>query len=230
VDRTTLEAIAAARRERRAVAVVTDLGSGATRLVEQRDMAGDPLAEVLEGRFHARKSGLVDTAAGPLFINVHLPPPRLVIIGAVHISQALVPMAQLSGFDVEVIDPRQGFATPERFPGVDLIAEWPELPLQRRPLDAFTALAALTHDPKIDDLPLAASLQAGCFYVGALGSRKTHAGRLARLEANGIAPELLGRIHAPIGLPIGAVSPQEIAVAILAEVIAARRGAGSTGA
>lgn len=230
MDRAALEALATARRERRAIAVVTDLTSGATRLVEQRDMAADPLAEVLDARFRAGKSGPVETVEGPLFINLHLPPPRLVLIGAVHISQALVPMAQLAGFDVEVIDPRQGFATPERFPGVDLIAEWPETPLQRRPLDAFTAVAALTHDPKIDDLPLAASLRAGCFYVGALGSRKTHAARLARLEAQGVAPDLLAGIHAPIGLPIGAVSPQEIAVSVLAEVIAARRGAGGVGA
>jgi len=157
---------------------------------------------------------------------VHLPPPRIVAIGAVHISQALAPMARLAGFDIEIIDPRTAFATPERFEGSKVHADWPETVLAARPLDAFTAVAALTHDPKIDDFPLGAALNTGCFYVGALGSRKTHAKRLERLKENGVADDALARIHAPIGLDIGASSPPEIAVAVLAEIIRALRTRG----
>jgi xanthine dehydrogenase accessory factor len=158
-----------------------------------------------------------------LFVSVYLPPPRLVVIGAVHISQGLAPMARLVGFDVTIIDPRTAFATPARFPEVSLLAEWPDEVFRRRPLDPFTALAALTHDPKIDDGALAAALRTNCFYVGALGSRKTHGKRLDRLRAMGFGSSELDRIHAPIGVPIGARSPAEIAVSILAEVIAGLR-------
>ena len=142
-----------------------------------------------------------------------------------HISQALAPIARLAGFDVTIIDPRTAFATPERFPGVPLIAEWPDEALKEVPLDAYTALAALTHDPKIDDVPILAALRAECFYIGALGSRKTHGTRVERLLQQGASAASLERIHAPIGIDIGASSPAEIAVAILAEIIAAlRRG------
>jgi xanthine dehydrogenase accessory factor len=161
---------------------------------------------------------------------VAVPKPRLVVVGAVHISQALAPMASLAGLEMEIIDPRTGFATPERFPDVPLDAEWPETVLKDRPLDAYTALAALTHDPKIDDFPLKAALDAGCFYVGALGSRKTHAARVGRLTAAGASEAQIARIHAPIGLAIGAASPQEIAVAVLAEVIQALRSRGTEAA
>jgi xanthine dehydrogenase accessory factor len=162
-----------------------------------------------------------------LFLTVELPPPRLVVIGAVHISQALAPMAKVAGFDMTVIDPRTAFATAERFPDVPVLAEWPDAALPKVGLDAFTALAALTHDPKIDDLPLTAALAQNCFYVGALGSRKTHARRLDRLREAGVGDAALARIRAPIGVDIAAQSPAEIAVAILAEVIGAlrRRGA-----
>jgi xanthine dehydrogenase accessory factor len=162
---------------------------------------------------------------GRTFLTVHVPPPRLVIIGAVHISQALAPMAKLAGFDVTIIDPRTAFATPERFTDVALLAEWPEEALRNVPIDAFTAVAALTHDPKIDDVPLLAALKARAFYIGALGSRKTHGKRLERLTGQGASPADLERIHAPIGVDIGAQSPAEIAVAVLAEIVAAlRRG------
>jgi xanthine dehydrogenase accessory factor len=155
-----------------------------------------------------------------------LPPPRLVVIGAVHISQALAPMARVAGFYTEIIDPRTAFASPERFPDVTLHAEWPDDVLKARPLDAFTAVAALTHDPKIDDPALKAALEADCFYIGALGSRKTHERRVERLTGMGFAPFAMERIHAPIGLSIGAASPQEIAVAVLAEIIQALRSRG----
>jgi xanthine dehydrogenase accessory factor len=148
---------------------------------------------------------------------------RLVVIGAVHISQALAPLAAIAGLDVTIVDPRTAFATAERFADVTLLAEWPDDAFRTVPLDRFTAVAALTHDPKIDDPALAAALRAACFYVGALGSRKTHAARLGRLGAQGFDEATLARIRAPIGLDIGAVSPAEIAVSVLGEVIASLR-------
>jgi xanthine dehydrogenase accessory factor len=221
-----LRRLNAAREARRAAILVTDLAGGGERLVvEAEGYGGDPLAAVLAERFRSGRSGAVE--GDGVFLTVSLPPPRLLVIGAVHISQALAPMARIAGFDVAIIDPRTAFATPDRFPDVALLAEWPEAVLPVRPLDPFTALAALTHDPKIDDLPLQAGLEAGCFYVGALGSRKTHARRLERLKAAGVAEGLLARIAAPIGLAIGAQSPAEIAVAVLAQVIQALRSRGA---
>ena len=149
----------------------------------------------------------------------------MVIIGAVHVSQALAPMARLLAYDVIIVDPRTAFATPERFPDVPLLAEWPDQALLKIGLDHWTAFVALTHDPKIDEPALEAALKAGCFYVGALGSKKTHARRVEHLRARGLADETIARIHAPIGLLIGAASPAEIAVAILAEItLRLRRG------
>ncbi|MCF6322452.1 MAG: XdhC family protein, partial [Rhizobiaceae bacterium] len=160
------------------------------------------------------------------FLNVYLPPTRLVVIGAVHISQNLAAIARDSGFDLEIIDPRTAFATPQRFENFNLFAHWPEEILANNPLDRYCALIAVTHDPKIDDFPIKSALEAGCFYVGALGSRKTHAKRLQRLEEDGLNKEQLDKIHAPIGIDIGAANPAEIAVAILAEIIGAFRARG----
>jgi xanthine dehydrogenase accessory factor len=153
------------------------------------------------------------------FINPYLPPVRIVAIGAVHISQALAGMVGLAGFDLRVIDPRTAFATPERFAGVDLVADWPADVLPSQPLDRYTALVALSHEPRIDDYPIAEALRTGCFYVGALGSRRTHAKRLERLANEGFSESELARIRAPIGLDIGAATPAEIAVSILSEII-----------
>jgi xanthine dehydrogenase accessory factor len=214
------------RRNRRAAVLVTDLGDGRDRLVREGDEVPGELGEAIGKALRTGKSGTVEYQGRQLFLNAHVPPPRIVAIGAVHISQALAPMARIAGFDIEIIDPRTAFATPERFEGVRLHAEWPENVLKSHPLDRYTALAALTHDPKIDDFPLAAALKAGCFYVGALGSRKTHAKRLERLSSDGVAGDDLVRIAAPIGLDIGAASPAEIAVAVLAQVIQALRGRG----
>ncbi|MBO6756524.1 MAG: XdhC family protein [Roseibium sp.] len=212
------------RSSRQAGILITELSGGAQRLVYGTDdFASDPLADELARRFRSGKSGRLETDGGAVFLTVCVPPPRLVLIGAVHITQALVPMAEVAGFDVLVIDPRTAFATEERFPGTVLEAEWPEDVLKERPLDAYTALAAVTHDPKIDDFPLQAALRAGCFYIGALGSRKTHAKRLERFAEAGFGPEDVGRIDAPIGLDIGAASPAEIAVAVLGSVISALR-------
>ncbi len=216
-----LKRLNTARAERRAAVLVSDTQSGAQRLVEADAVAADPLAEALAARLRSGRSAMAED--GVTFFTVYVPPPRLVMIGAVHISQALAPMARLAGFDPLVIDPRTAFATPQRFAGVPVIAEWPDEALKTHPLDAYTALAALTHDPKIDDMPIRAALEAGCFYVGALGSRKTHAGRVERLLAAGLSPEMIESIDAPIGADIGAQSPAEIAVAVLAEVIAALR-------
>jgi xanthine dehydrogenase accessory factor len=226
VKRETLICLNAARAARRACLVVTRIRDGAQRLVLAHDIASDPDSASLAERIAAGASAMVELHGEPHFIALHRPPLRVVITGAVHISQAMAPMAHVLGLDLSIIDPRTAFATPERFPDVRLLAEWPEEALSRLGgLDAFTAFAALTHDPKIDDPGLIAALEAGCFYVGALGSRKTHAKRLERLAAAGVSREALARIKAPIGLDIGSVSPAEIALAVLGEIIAARREA-----
>ena len=231
MDLALLRSLNAARAAREAAILITDTASGDVRLVVEKDgYANDPLAAELAERFRSGASGTALTPDGkPLFLTVHLPPPRLIVIGAVHISQALAPMARIAGFDMVIVDPRTAFATPERCPHVALVAEWPEVAVPRLGFDAFTAVAALTHDPRIDDFALASALKARCFYVGALGSRKTHAKRLERLTALGFDADALGRIHAPIGLGIGAQSPAEIAVSILAEVILALRHRGAAG-
>jgi xanthine dehydrogenase accessory factor len=226
MDRATLQQLNEERRTRRAVVLVTDLGDASSRILREPDIDAGTLGGAAAAALRSGKPATVEVDGRQLFLNVHLPPPRLVVIGAVHISQALAPMARLAGYDMEIIDPRTAFATPERFPDVPLRADWPEEVLSERPLDAYTAVAALTHDPKIDDVPLKAALDAGCFYVGALGSRKTHAKRVERLLAAGASAEAVGRIHAPIGLDIGAASPAQIAVAVLAEVIGAFRARG----
>jgi xanthine dehydrogenase accessory factor len=218
-----LKALNEERSARRTVVVVTNQDSGAQRLVKGADIRNDPLKDVLEKHIRSAKSGIEDTPEGKVFLTVHVPSPKLVITGAVHISQALAPMARGLDLDVTIVDPRTAFATPERFPDVPVLAEWPEEALPRLGLDRYTALLALTHDPKIDDPALAAALRAQCFYIGALGSKKTHARRVERLTAAGFSPEEIGRIHAPIGLDIGAVSPAEIAVSILAEMVATLR-------
>jgi xanthine dehydrogenase accessory factor len=226
VRRELLERLNAARAVRRACLVVTRLSDGAQRLVQAHEIASDPDAAALSTRLVAGASAMVELQGEPHFIALHRPPPRVIIAGAVHISQAMAPMAKLLGLDLAIFDPRSAFATPDRFPDVALLAEWPDEALPKLGgLDPFTAFAALTHDPKIDDPGIVAALAAGCFYVGALGSRKTHAKRLERLAAAGVPPDALARIKAPIGLDIGAVSPAEIALAVLGEIIAARREA-----
>jgi len=213
-----------ARRERRAAIVISDLaGSMQEVLLEGEPVARPDIAGEVVRRFGSGKSGLVEIGGREIFFNVHMPAPRLVIIGAVHISQALASISRLAGFDTVVIDPRTAFATPERFPDAILHAEWPEDVLLKAPLDTFTAMAVLAHDPRIDDFPLMAALQAKCFYVGALGSRKTHAKRADRLREAGVVAEDIARIRAPIGLDIAAANPAEIAVAVMAEVIDALR-------
>jgi xanthine dehydrogenase accessory factor len=218
-----LKSLNAERAARRAAIVVTDVATGAQRFVAGADVAADPLHEVLEAHLRSGKSGMEETPQGRVFLTVHVPPPRLVITGAVHISQALAPVARLLGYDVTIVDPRTAFASPERFPDVKLIAQWPDEALPPLGIDRYTAFVALTHDPKIDDPALLHALARDCFYIGALGSKKTHARRVDRLKAQGISEAAIARIHAPIGLAIGAVSPPEIAVAIMGDVTAMLR-------
>ena len=224
MDRTTAEQIIAAREARRPVALVTLLASGAQRMVARGEDAG--LGDAVNEAFRRDRSGTVDTPEGEVFVRVYNPPLRMLIIGAVHTAQFLVPLAAMTGYDVTIIDPRGAFATDERFPGVKLIAEWPDEVLPALDLDARTVLIALTHDPKIDDVALKLALASDCFYIGALGSTRTHAKRLDRLKAAGAADETLGRIHAPIGLDMGAQGPAEIALSIMGQVTAVLRGKG----
>ncbi len=218
-----LAALNVERAARRAAVLVTDLASGEQRLVREAAIAGDPLGELIEARLRAGRSGSVAQDGRSFFLTVQEPPVRLIAVGAVHISQALAPLARIAGLDVTVVDPRTAFATPERFADVRLLAQWPDEAFAQMGLDRFTAVAALCHDPKIDDLALQAALRAECFYVGALGSRKSHAARVERLTRAGFDEAAVARIRAPIGLDIGAVSPAEIAVSILGEVVAALR-------
>lgn len=211
------------RAARRAAIVVTELLSGEQRLVRAADIPKDEMHGALKKRLGSGRSGIEETERGKYFLTVFVPPPRLVITGAVHISQELAPMAQRLGYDVVIVDPRTAFATPERFAGIKLLADWPDKVLPGLAIDPHTAFCALTHDPKIDDPALLHALAKDCFYVGALGSKKTHAARYERLKAQGATETQLARIHAPIGLDIGAVSPAEIAVSILAEITARLR-------
>lgn len=218
-----LQTLNAERAARRAVVVITNVDSGAQRLVKAPDVARDPLAALIQKRLRMGKSGMEETADGRVFLTVHVPSPKLVVTGAVHISQALAPMATLVGYDVVIVDPRTAFASEERFPDVKVIAQWPDEALPPLNVDRYTAFVALTHDPKIDDPALKHALARDCFYIGALGSKKTHARRVERLKLAGLTDADIARIHAPIGLPIGAMSPPEIAVAILAEITQALR-------
>ena len=218
-----LSALTAARKTRAAAVLVTDLDSGEQRLVRLSQIKTDALAAKLREQLSLGKSGTVEEGGKHYFLSVQAPPVRILVTGAVHISQALAPMAKLVDFEVAIVDPRTAFASPVRFPGVNLHAVWPDAYLAEHPLDRYTALVALTHDPKIDDVALAAALKAECFYIGALGSKRTHAKRLERLMQAGFSEAELARISAPIGLDIGAATPAEIALATLAQLTAALR-------
>ena len=214
-----LNAVLEAKRERRAVAVVTIIENGEQRLVAKENLGKDSLDAALEEAFRFDQSEL----HGGEFIHIHNPPLRLVIIGAVHIAQGVIPMARQAGYDVTVIDPRGAFATGARFPDITLHTTWPEDVLPGLGVDARTALLALTHDPKIDDPALSIALKSECFYIGALGSKKTQASRVERLQKMGFSDAVIARIHGPIGLPIGAKGAAEIAISIMAEMIRSLR-------
>lgn len=201
-----LEDLVMARAARRPVAYVINPNEGSRRLA----------FDGFDTRFRMDRSGFEDD--GETFVAIHNPPLRLIVVGAVHIAQHLVPMARDIGYDPVVIDPRDSFAAPARFPDTRLLSDWPDEAVADLGLDGRTALCLLTHDPKLDDPALAAALRSGVFYIGALGSKRTHAKRLDRMAEAGFTPQECARIHGPIGLDIGAASPAEIAVSILAEM------------
>lgn len=213
----TLAQINTARRLGGAIVRAVDLESGEEVLIDPTLATGD-LGKAAAAAARADKSGPVEVDGRNWFLAVHNPPLDLAVIGAVHIAQPLVQMASLAGYGVRIIDPRTAFATLERFPDTRLSHAWPDEALAAAPLGPRSALVALTHDPKVDDPAICAAIRSPCFYIGALGSRKTHAARLVRLRDHGFNDSELARIHGPIGLPIGARSPAEIAVSILAEM------------
>ena len=220
-----LREVVAAQVAGRDVLLATRLTDGMQALIEAGSPAtvpgldGDAIAAALR----TGDPRTVDTPDGAVFLRPYIRPPRLIVVGAVHIAQALVPMAQIAGFEVTVLDPREGFATADRFPGATVVKEWPDDIMETLRPDDRTGVVALTHDPKIDDPALIAALESNAFYIGALGSRKTQGARRERLAGLGFTTADLERIHGPVGLPIGARTPEEIAVAVLAQVIGALR-------
>jgi xanthine dehydrogenase accessory factor len=212
------EQIMDARAQRKPVALVTALDSGKQRVVARDHAADDILAQVLDEAFRFDRSGVHKIPEGEFFVHIYNPPLRLVIIGAVHIAQSVIPIARAAGYDVVVIDPRGAFATGERFPDIALHAEWPDEILPRLGLDQRSAMLALTHDPKIDDPSLNFALKSKVFYIGALGSKKTQAARRQRLTEAGFGERDMARIHGPIGIDIGAQGAPEIAISIMAEL------------
>ena len=223
MDLSLLSRLNEERAHRRAAVLVTDLQTHTQRLVLEAEIARDPLSALLSDALRMGKSGVVETEGHKVFLTVQAPLLRIIAIGAVHISQALVPMAKQLGHDVIIVDPREAFASPERFPDVAVHAEWPDLLLPKLGADRYTAYLMLTHDPKIDDAALNFALKSHAFYIGALGSRKTHGKRIERLQALGFDEQAIKRIQAPIGLNIGAISPAEIALSILGEITAKLR-------
>jgi len=219
----TLSQLLEDQAAKKAVALVTDMETGDQTLV-YRDSANGPEqdnAEILTIVRHAMqddRSKIHEIGGCKMFVEVFNPPLRMLIVGAVHIAQPLSRMASVAGYDVTVIDPRASFATDERFPGITLNGEWPDDGMRELDPDRRTAVITLTHDPKLDDPGLEVALKSDAFYIGALGSRKTHAGRVERLTAAGFTEAEISRIHAPVGLAIGSISPAEIAVSILAQV------------
>ncbi len=219
----TLRALLEVRAGKTRAALVTDLRTGAQTLVAEGAPAGDvaltdALRRFVDDALAADRGTAIEVSGRRYFIQTFNPPKRLIIVGAVHIAQTLAPMAALGGYAVTVVDPRGAFATVARFPGVTLSPDWPDEALEALDIDRRTAVVTLTHDPKLDDPALHVALGRAPFYIGCLGSRKTHAGRLERLRGAGFKESALARIHAPVGLDIGAVSPAEISLAILAEM------------
>ena len=227
MKRAVLDALVAARRAKRPAALVTDLASGEQWLYEAGAQPPAGLAEeilpAIQAALRADRAGPFAHGGRELFINVWNPPLRMIVIGAVHIAQPLVRVARLSGFEVFVIDPRHSFAADARFPDVSIATQWPDEALAALAPDARCAIVSLTHDPKLDDPALAFALRSEVFYIGALGSRKTHAKRVERLREHGFSNEEIARIRGPIGLAIGARTPAEIAISIIAEVISQLR-------
>jgi xanthine dehydrogenase accessory factor len=224
----SLKQVLADRAAKRAVILATDLASGDDRLIYRGQTTGDTgLDQAADRAFRDDRSGTTEIAGKQVFLNVFNPPLRLMVVGAVHIAQPLSKMAAMTGYDVTVIDPRSAFSTEDRFPGVALSGEWPDEALEKLKPDARSAVVTLTHDPKLDDPALDLALKSEAFYIGALGSRKTHAARCERLRRLGHDENSLGRIRGPVGLKIGAKSQAEIAVSILGQITETLRGSGN---
>ena len=226
-----LDDVLAAREAKKPAALVTDLSDGAQALIVDGKVKGDldltdAMLDGVRKALARDESPTIVADDRKIFIHVFIPPKRLVVVGAVHIAQALAPMAALAGYAVTIIDPRSAFAMDWRFPGVTLTHDWPDEALEALRPDRRTAVITLTHDPKLDDPALKLALQSDAFYIGALGSRRTNAKRRERLGADGISAAELARIHGPVGLDIGAISPAEIAIAILAEMTNALNASG----
>lgn len=212
------------RREKQALALVTRLSDGQQALVSGHEVEGELVLEDesivnIRQRILEERSGVLFESNSDLFVRVYNPPLRLILVGAVHVSQALIPLAVLLDFDVTVIDPRTAFASDERFPTVTMLTDWPDQAMRALKPDHRTAVVTLSHDPKLDDPALKEVLLTDAFYVGSLGSRKTHASRMERLGADGVDEKALARIHAPVGIHLGGRRPAEIALAIMAEII-----------
>jgi xanthine dehydrogenase accessory factor len=223
----TIAALSDARSKRRAVTLATRLSDAAEALVylnkAEGALASDAAVVTAARRaMDIGRSETVDVGGQKIFLNVYVPPARLIIVGAVHIAQSLAPIAAMLDFDVTVVDPRGAWATTNRFPGVKVVQEWADEAFQTMGLDGSTAVVTLTHDPKLDDPALEAALKSDAFYIGALGSKRTHAKRKERLAEAGITDEQFARVHGPVGLNIGAKSPAEIAVSILGQIVEAR--------
>lgn len=223
-----LERLQALRAEKQALALVTRLLDGQQSLVSASAVEGELVLDAetigaIRTDMQQDISGLQGMGDNELFVRVYNPPLRLILVGAVHVSQALIPMAAIIGFDITVIDPRTAFGSDERFPGVTMLTDWPDQAMRRLQPDHRTAVVTLTHDPKLDDPALKEVLHSDVFYIGSLGSRKTHAARVERLRAAGFDDTTLARIHAPVGIHLGGRRPAEIALSILAEIIRSLR-------
>jgi xanthine dehydrogenase accessory factor len=219
-----LARLQAERAAQRPVVLLTRLTDGEQHLWPQQALPA-ALAEAAKDALGSEKAANVTLDGEPWFVHPHNPPLRIIVVGAVHIAQAMAPMAAPLGFQMVVVDPRRAFATEERLPGVSLSTDWPDEAMATLRPDARSAVVTLTHDPKLDDPALDAALRSEAFYIGALGSRRTHAKRVARLQELGHGEEAIARIHAPVGLDIAAVTAPEIALSVMAEIVAARRGA-----
>jgi xanthine dehydrogenase accessory factor len=225
-----LDRVVAAGREHRSTALATDIATGRQLLLDGDAVEGDLRLDeaaiaALREALRTDRNRTIETPAGRVFVEVFSPPRRCFVVGAVHIAQPLVQMLALADYAVTVIDPRGSFATEARFPNTELTQEWPDEALERLQPDHRSAVVTLTHDPKLDDPALAVALRSECFYIGALGSRRTHAARCSRLKELGLADDDLARIHGPIGLAIGGVSPAEVAISIVAQITQVMRHA-----
>ena len=220
----TLNLILSEKNNRNTIIVATEINSGEQIIINEENDTdiNNKILTAAKNNIIQGKSEVLEIGSNKWFINITLPPLRLVTVGAVHIAQPLAEIATISGYEVIIIDPRAAFANTQRFPDIKIINEWPEVALNELAIDNRTAVVTLTHDPKLDDSALNAALKSKAFYIGSLGSKKTHKARVQRLKIANFSEDEINRIHGPIGLAIGAKSPQEIAISIISEIITIR--------